>query len=353
MPIRVLLVDDSPIALTVLRRILQQSPEIQVVGTVQTATEALALISKQPPDVICTDFFMPNMDGLEFTTRVMAQCPRPILVISASVQDEDTHRIFQLLEAGAVDILPKPRAGIEASDQLLQRALVEKVRVLAGVRVFKRTARKKSPARKTSTALLGLTHRPKIVAIGASTGGPIALQTLLSQLPADFPLPVICVQHISLGFLQGLIDWLSASCKLPIQIAAEGDRPQPGQIYFPPERQHLVLDHRGRFAHSLASPVEGHRPSVTATFTAVAQFYGRKSVGILLTGMGRDGADGMQEIAAAGGLTIAQDEATSVVFGMPKEAIALGAVQQVLPISKIAPALLDALRTTLYVPSAR
>ncbi len=349
MSIRVLLVEDSPIALTVLKRILDSSPEIEIVGTASTGVEALALIPTAQPDVLCTDFFMPEMDGLQLTSQVMANCPLPILVISASVQEEDTHRIFRLLEAGAVDILPKPRVGLDLEDLQLRQALIDKVKILSGVRVFKKRSRPALPKRSSrltaapaSVATSVVRRNPKIVAVGASTGGPIALQELFSPLPADFPLPIVCVQHISLGFLQGLIDWLSATCALPIKIAQDGERPAPGHIYFPPERQHLEIDSRGRLTYSLLPPVDGHRPSVTATFSAVAQFYGRRSVGILLTGMGRDGADGLKKIAEAGGLTIAQDEATSVVFGMPKEAIASGAAQHILPIQKIAPTLLKA-----------
>jgi len=345
MAIRVLIAEDSPIALTILKRILTSAPDIEIVGTAQTGIDALALIPQQQPDVLCTDFFMPKMNGLELTAHVMEQYPLPILVISASVQEEDTHRIFQLLEAGAVDILPKPEAGLDADNLKLKQALIDKVRVLAGVRVFRkkrlRSRLSSLPQPFTQSALPTPSRcNPKIIAVGASTGGPIALQTLFNPLPADFPLPIVCVQHISLGFLQGLIDWLSATCQLSIQIASEGERPKPGWIYFPPERQHLELDHRGRFIHSISPPVDGHRPSVTATFASIAKFYGRKSAGVLLTGMGRDGAEGMQAIAEAGGLTIAQDEATSVVFGMPKEAIALGAAHHVLPIQDIAPSLL-------------
>ena len=153
-------------------------------------------------------------------------------------------------------------------------------------------------------------------------------------------MPIICVQHIYLGFLQGLIDWLARICQLPIYIAQPGDRPKPGRIYFPPEKQHLELDAQGRFVYSDALPVLGHRPSITVTFESVAKFYGKATAGVLLTGMGRDGAEGMQAIAQAGGFTVAQDEATSVVFGMPKEAINLGVVKQVLPIQAIAPMLL-------------
>ncbi|MDB9528302.1 chemotaxis-specific protein-glutamate methyltransferase CheB [Oscillatoria sp. CS-180] len=346
MAIRVLLVEDSLVALTILKRIFDSTPDIEIVGTARTGIEALELIPKVHPEVICTDFHMPQMNGLEFISYVMAHHPLPILVVSASVQEEDTHRIFQLLAAGAVDILPKPRVGLDLENILLRQALIDKVRILSGVKVFKKKQsanlnQSNSLKNSRTPALVSARCRPKIVAVGASTGGPLALQEFLTYLPDDFPLPIICVQHISLGFLQSLIDWLSTSCKLPVQIAEAGERPRSGHVYFPAERQHLQINLQGKFTHSLDPPLGGHRPSVTTTFISIAEFYGRKAIGVLLTGMGRDGAEGMKAIAQAGGMTLAQDEATSVVFGMPKEAIALGAAEHVLPIQAIAPTVLE------------
>ena len=354
MSIRVLIVEDSPIALTILKRILTSSSEIEIVGTARTGVEALAILDNIQPDVICTDFFMPHMDGLELTSKIMTSNPRPILVISGSVQEDDSQRIFQLLEAGAVDVCPKPLTGFDSDNEAFKQSLINKVKVLSGVRVFKRKqsqSRSRSrPNRSSSRAHHAVDSisprcRPKILAIGASTGGPIALQELLMRLPRDFPLPVVCVQHISLGFLEGLIEWLGTNCQLQVQIAEAGQRPEPGRVYFPPERQHLKIDAHGRFVHSDDPPVDSHCPSVTTTFLSIAKFYGRRSMGVLLTGMGRDGAVGMKAIAEAGGLTIAQDEATSVVFGMPKEAIALGAAHHILPIQNIAPTVLTLIQT--------
>ncbi|MEP0807674.1 chemotaxis-specific protein-glutamate methyltransferase CheB [Trichocoleus sp. ST-U2] len=343
MPIRVLLVDDSAIAMAVLKRILSSSPEIEVVGMAQTGREALALIPSCLPQVICTDLHMPQMDGLEFISEVMATYPRPILVISTSVQEEDRQNVFRLLEAGAVDIFPKPRGGAGSDYELVKQELIGKIKILAGVSVF--TQYRKKPVLDFKFSTINsqgkIPHqKSKIVVIGASTGGPQALYNILIHLPANFPLPVICIQHISEGFLQGMVDWLGLECRLPVKIARAGEIPKARTIYFPPERLHLELDTQGRFCHSAALPVGGHRPSVTVTFKSVASFYGQGTVGILLTGMGRDGAEGMETIARAGGITIAQDEKSCVVFGMPKEAIALGAAQYVLPVTEIAPMLL-------------
>jgi two-component system, chemotaxis family, protein-glutamate methylesterase/glutaminase len=185
-------------------------------------------------------------------------------------------------------------------------------------------------------------RRPiRIIAIGASVGGPAAMSTVLRALPADFPLPILCVQHIGPGFVRGLVDWLGADCRLTVKIAKPGELPRPGTVYFAPESLHLVLDAHGRLATSTQAPVSGHRPSVTVTFKSVAAFYGRAAAGVLLTGMGEDGAEGLKTIADSGGLTIAQDEKTSVVFGMPGHAVALGAARFVLPIGKIGENLLN------------
>jgi two-component system chemotaxis response regulator CheB len=343
-PIRVLLVEDSPVTLVILRRILNSSAQIEVVGEARTGLDALELIPKVQPDVICTDLHMPKMDGLEFTSEVMALYPRPILVISSWVQEEDSPHVFQLLEAGALDIFPKPSAGLSMEDKLLNQELMNKIQILSGVKVFKKKRKSSFPIKSLDAYSAKSYLKPEIIAIGASTGGPQAINELLAQLPSNFSIPVICIQHICLGFLQGFLDWLASSCRLPIKIAQPGNLPKPGTIYFPPEQQHLELDDKGRFICSDSQPLEGHRPSVTVTFKSVAKFYGRATVGILLTGMGRDGAEGMQCIAQAGGLTIAQDEATSVIFGMPKEAIDLGAAKLVLPIQAIAPRLLELLQ---------
>ncbi|WP_448561224.1 chemotaxis-specific protein-glutamate methyltransferase CheB [Trichothermofontia sp.] len=367
LPIRVLLVEDSPVALTILKRILDTSPDLVVVGMARDGTEAMALIPKVNPQVICTDLHMPKMNGLELTRRIMAEAPCPILVISASVKEEDTHNVFPLLEAGALDVFPKPTTGLAAEYEQLGQELINRIKVLAGVKVFTRRSRRVFPRESGVARSPGLTatppvasgpsqgrshlapvrstpvldiRSPRIVAIGASTGGPQTLQEILGQLPARFPVPIVCVQHISEGFLPGLVNWLQSSCALSIQIAQEGVLPQAGVVYFAPERHHLQLSAQGYLQFGPSQPVDGHCPSVTVLFQSVAAYYRRAAIAVLLTGMGRDGAAGMQAIAQAGGLTIAQDEASSVVFGMPKEAIALGCVQQILAPPDIAPYLL-------------
>lgn len=369
--IKILIVEDSPVATIVLKRIFAPSAEIEVVGTATNGLEALELIPTLDPDVICTDLHMAKMNGIEFTREVMLKFPRPILVISASVQKKDTANVFKLLEAGAVDVFPKPETGLQSDNDRLGKELINKVKILSGVKVFTlhrnrinyqeqkqleidRQTIKITPLErltkadaKPSSPLVTpspLSSRIEVVAIGASTGGPQALQTILTELPANFPVPGICVQHISQGFLEGLVSWLDSRSRVKVKIASVGELLQAGVIYFPPEGHHLEVNSSGRCVCPAAPPVGGHRPSITVTFNSVARQYGSKAAGVLLTGMGRDGADGMLAIAGAGGLTVAQNEATSIVFGMPKEAIALGAAQHILPITAIAPLLISKVR---------
>lgn len=369
-PIQVYLVDDSPVALALLKRILASAPDVKVVGWAGSGDRAIVEIEQLRPDVICTDLHMPRMNGLELTRAVMATMPRPILAISASVQaGEDRANIFALLEAGAVDVFPKPQSGLQEDYEAIQQQLLEKIRILAGVKVFSRRGagaasgaiaspevpqgavqRSRRSPESTATLAPPVTHPPVgpgngaglgggVVALGASTGGPQALQAILGRLPATFPLPVLCVQHISEGFLTGLATWLRSHCALAVQVAQPGQQPQPGNVYFAPEQRHLELDGRGYFRMTTTPPVAGHRPAITVTFESIARCYGHRAVGVLLTGMGSDGAAGLAAIAKAGGVTMVQDEATSVVFGMPGSAIALGVVQRVLPLEAIAPAL--------------
>ena len=341
-PIRVLLVDDSLITLAILKRLLASAPEIQVVGTAINGKEALGMIPSLQPDVICTDLHMPVMDGLEFTRAVMERFPRPILVLSMSVQKEQTTNIFQLLEAGAIDVMAKPRGTAVAGYEPDARELVGKIKILAGVVVIRKCRKEPYATAPPSGNNLPLIEAvlPRIIGIGASTGGPQAFQEILSHLPGNLPVPLLCVQHISEGFMQGLVDWLAEKCPLKIMIAETGIQPQPGTVYFPREGTHLVLDSQGRLECSNALPYDGHRPSISVTFKSLAWLYGKSAAGVLLTGMGRDGVDGMRAIAQTGGTTIAQDEESSTIFGMPKEAIAANAARYVLPLPKIAPALL-------------
>lgn len=346
MAIRVFLVEDSPIALKILEQIIEAAPGLEVVGTAQNGKEALLRIPELKPDVICTDLYMKEMDGVELTRQIMARCPRPILVISVAVGQGHEQNAFQLLQAGAIDVFPKPGTGLIADYDRAQ--LINKIKVLAGVKVFTRPLRPdmSTPSGATLSPTTPITlpqpHNGgyRMVGIGASTGGPQAIAKILAKLPGNFPLPILCTQHISIGFLEGLISWMRQECPLRIKVAETGETPRPGTVYFAPDQFNLELDRRGKLLLSDPLGTERHCPSVNVMLRSLALVYAQEAIGILLTGMGDDGAHGMRSLAAAGGLTIAQNEATCIVYGMPKEAIALGAVQHILAIDAIGEALL-------------
>jgi two-component system chemotaxis response regulator CheB len=338
-PTKVLLVEDSLIALELLQRLLKQSAEVEIVGTARNGQEALDLIPTTNPGVICTDLHMAPNDGLELTRQVMANFPRPILLISNSVQEDDTKNIFSLLQAGAVDIFPKPTSGDYKEYDQVKHRLLAKIKMLSQVTV---------KARSGSTILNPIGSSPnindtgtlRVIAIGASTGGPQAIHKIITALPQNLPVPIICAQHIGDGFLTGLISWLNEDSQLTVKIAQVGETPAPRTVYFAPEKAHLEFDPQGKFIYSNFTSSTGTCPSIDTLFRSVARIYGRSSASILLTGIGTDGTFGMQAIAAAGGTTIAQDEQSCLVFGMSKQAIAAGCVQYTLGIQEIAPFLI-------------
>ncbi len=347
--IKVLLVDDSPLVLALLIRILSlPGSGIDVVGTAADGVEALQKIPKLDPQVVCTDILMPRMDGLELIRNIMATYPRPVLVLSVvAEQKEGDNHSLELLEAGAIDVMPKPQDSLYGNLPEVGKDLIAKIRLLSGVKTFTRHSRSTSKE-STPSVIPQSTLRKKnlsvfippytqVFAIGASIGGPHGLYTILSNLPSQLSVPVICFQHISKGFTQNLVDWLNIDSSLPVRIAQEGERLAPGIVYFPADNKHLVLDTKGRATTATGgSGMLSHRPSITLGFNSIAQYYGRSAVGILLTGMGADGADGLLNIRKAGGVTIAEDESSCVVFGMPKVAADIGAAQHVLSLSQIA-----------------
>ncbi len=334
-PIKVLLVEDSLIALELLQRLLKSSAEVEVVGTARNGQEALVKIPQVKPDVICTDLHMAPIDGLELTKQVMADFPRPILVISNSVQEDDTKNIFGLLQAGAVDIFPKPTSGDYKEYERVKDRLLAKIKMLSQVSV---KAKSSMTDHSTSFRLAANDAGTlRAIAIGASTGGPQAIHKIVTSLPADLPVPIICAQHIGDGFLSGLISWLKEDSQLTVKVAQIGETPAPKTVYFAPEKAHLEFDAQGKFIYSNFTASTGTCPSIDVLFRAIARVYGRASASILLTGMGTDGTAGTEAIAAVGGMTIAQDEQSCLVFGMSKLAIATGKVQHTLNLSEIAP----------------
>ncbi|WP_295620423.1 chemotaxis protein CheB [Chamaesiphon sp. GL140_3_metabinner_50] len=337
-PTKILLVDDSLIALELLQRLLRDSPEIEIVGTARNGREALESIPKVNPSVICTDLHMSPIDGLELTKEVMEKFPRPILVISNSVQEDDTKNIFGLLQAGAVDIFPKPTSGDYLDYEQIKNRLLAKIKMLSQVKVKARNSG--LDAKSTNSGNLDRTGNIRAIAIGASTGGPQAIHKILTTLPQNFPVPIICAQHIGDGFLTGLISWLKEDSQLNVKVAQIGETPAPKTVYFAPERAHLEFDAQGKFIYSNFTSSTGTCPSIDALFRSVARIYGNTSASILLTGLGTDGVAGTEAINASGGITIAQDEHSCLVFGMSKAAIASKSVAHVLSLADIAPFLI-------------
>lgn len=358
-PIRVVLVDDSALSLRLLERGLAAFSDIAVVGTAADGEDALMLIEQTDPDVVCTDLRMPRLDGLGLVRRLMASHPKPVIVVSSALGTAPGYgsevagdSVFELIRAGAIDVTVKPRGGFETGISADYAALARRIRVAADVSVFHRgglaqVQRTGSDRRATARSArpLDASRSPiEIVALGASTGGPAALLEVLRGLPRALPVPLLGVQHIADGFLPGLTQWLRDSSGFNVEIAASGQSPRPGVFHLAPANRHLTLDARHRFVLTDEPPAGGgHRPSVDRLFESIAARYGRNSLGILLTGMGRDGADGLAAIHRAGGLTIAQDAASCVIFGMPAAAIAAGHAQQVLPPTRIGAAILAAL----------
>ncbi|NGZ27278.1 MAG: chemotaxis-specific protein-glutamate methyltransferase CheB [Magnetococcales bacterium] len=343
--IRVLLVDDSIIALTVLRKMFDSANDVEIVGTAKDGVEALELIPKVSPNVICTDLHMPRMDGLQLTKEVMQRHPLPILVVSVSVQDGDDDNIFRLLEAGAIDVFPKPRGGLDGNlDPFRTRELLSKVRILSGVVPIRRHRRVTAGSGSSPQVVVRSgVSRPKLITIGASTGGPQAIMEILSDLPGDLAVPVVCIQHISSGFLNEMVEWLNRHTPLKVTVAREGEAPKAGWVYFPPEDCHLTFDDQGRFItrHEeqqdfFLESAPWHCPSVDVTFMSALKAYGKDILALLLTGMGKDGAEGMMAMTRSGCITVAQDEESCVVFGMPQQAIAMGGARHVLSLARMA-----------------
>ena len=332
--IRVLIVDDSRVACAALRELLRQDPGIAILGEAHNGAEALSMIAREKPDLVTMDINMPGMNGLEATRRIMETCPVPILIISAGVTSCEATTVFEALKAGALGVLPKPGSQLGSEWQSEALAIIETVHLLAGVCVHRRTP--ESIRLPSSAKDPGVPDVPQVVVMGASTGGPVALNELLSCLPQDFPLPIALVQHIAAGFGKHFASWLSESSKHPVTLAAQGERLLPGHVYLAPDGQHLELSGGPCSQLSSDPPDQGLRPSVKRLFRSAALHFGNRAIAVLLTGMGRDGAEEMKHLRDLGALTIAQDQKSSLIHGMPGEAIRLGAAVCVLPPQLIA-----------------
>jgi two-component system chemotaxis response regulator CheB len=339
--LRVLVVDDSEVARRLLISILTADADLKVVGEAATGEEAYEQARRLKPDVITMDLHMPTMDGLETTRKIMEDSPRPIVIVSSDRNAAHVTGSFEALEAGALTVLRKPELNGDGDrSQLLE--LTETVKLMAGVKVFRR---RKFRRRRSATPPAFSRHDEiEIVAIGASTGGPAALRTILETLPPTMPVPILVAQHLAKGFDRGLAEWLNSVSELRVTLALDGMRPLPGDVLIAPCGLHLGVDKDRRVRLSDARPIGGHRPSATYMFDSVARVYGPRALGVILTGMGDDGTAGLQALKAAGATVLAQDEATCVVYGMPRAALRAGVVDETLPLSDIGLRLVEALR---------
>ncbi|WP_088330384.1 chemotaxis response regulator protein-glutamate methylesterase [Lacimicrobium sp. SS2-24] len=340
--IKVLIVDDSALIRSLLKELLSKEPDMMVVGTAPDAYAARNMVNKFSPDVITLDIEMPKMDGITFLAKLMKARPTPVLMIS-TLTEKGAEATLKCLELGAIDYIPKPKVGVAEGIEDYRQLIIEKVRLAASTKV-KPTRTASAPIKEQS--IIGGTE--KIIAVGASTGGTETIKTFLISLPANAP-AVVITQHMPPGFTTTFANRLNTLCKVKVTEAKGGERLLAGYVYIAPGDIHLGIERSGADYRTIlidSERVSGHKPSVDVLFRSVSQSAGQNAIGILMTGMGKDGAAGLYDIRQSGGYTIAQDEASCVVFGMPGEAIKLGAAVCVCDIKDIAENVFDYLKKT-------
>lgn len=338
-PIRVVIVDDSPTERLFIVSLFKGLEEMQIVGTGADGMDAINLSKNLRPDIIVMDVVMPKVNGLEATATIMHEHPTPIVLMSGTLNPSEMNLTFEAQRAGALTAMVKPSiANPEACDAFLRT-----IKLMSQVPLVRRWAKHKArvPATTGTLPVMGMSRerivfteeqmqQVRIVGIASSTGGPSVLVTALQTLTPDYPLPILIVQHVSLGFGAGLAEWLDTQLLLKVKLAQPDEKPKPGTAYVGPDDFHMELNMDGTIRLQKQPPFRGLRPSANYMFDALARVYGRRSLGIIMTGMGDDGSEGLLKLYQSGGLTIAQDRQSCVVYGMPKEAISRGAVDVVL-----------------------
>jgi two-component system chemotaxis response regulator CheB len=338
---RVLVVEDSATVRAHLLEVLRSDPGIEVVGEAQDGKQAIELCKALRPDVVTMDMMLPEMSGLSATEYIMAYCPTPILIVSASVNRGELFKTYDALAAGALDVLEKPTG--EEPPGLWERNFLATVKLIARVRVITHPRGRLAPSRPVPVArpappAADIQTGCRVIAIGASTGGPGAIVEILRSLPVEFDLPILFVLHINVMFGAAFAEWLDGQTQRRVAYAKDGDpfTSAAGRVVMAPPDQHMVI-RDGRFRLNHDPERHSCRPSVDTLFESVALEFGPTAAGVLLTGMGRDGASGLLEMRKAGAFTIAQDQATSVVYGMPQQAALLNAASRIVPLPEVGP----------------
>lgn len=336
-PVRILVVDDSALFVEALSHVVERAPGLAVAGWASDGAQALERVVSLQPDLVTMDLTMPRMGGLEAVSRIMAERPTPILILTGDPRRGLDHVTFEALSRGALDLRIKPV--LVDPDAAEVRELLDHMRLLASIKTVRHPGARRSPPRLVASPASSLRRAP-VVGIAASTGGPTALREILGHLPAGFPARFVVAQHMSAGFVPHFVEWLRSHVALDVVLAQDGLELRTGAIHVAPDGRHAVVDRRGRMRLEAPPPgAGGHVPSADVLFRSMAESLGRAAIGVVLTGMGKDGAAGLLAIRRAGGATLAQDEATSVVGGMPRAAADVGAAERVLPKHEIATAL--------------
>lgn len=333
---RVLIVDDSGLTRDILKKMLELDTDIHVIGSAENGKIAIKLVQELKPDVVIMDINMPVMNGFEATEMIMAYCPTPILILSSVIDKSGKYTTFNALASGAVDVMLKPSVLPNDSWDRIRNILTKKVKLISSAKVITHVkGRVKEIFTHTEPVPLPKQKTYEIIGIGASIGGPSIVMQILKNLPHDYNLGILVVQHMAEGFINSFAEWIGNACKVKVRLAKEGDKLEKGHVLIAPDGYHTIVYSNKTIGLMSGEMVNGVKPSVDILFKSIAEVYGKHAIGILLTGMGVDGAEGLQHIKNKGGITIAQSEKSCAVFGMPKAAIERGSADKVLSVEDI------------------